>query len=227
MENVTKTISRMGIGDYKPYLSVALGAGETTVARMTNAFSMLANNGRQLTPTLYDFIQDRHGKVIPGTRADTRLAKCQRCNAPDWDGQPMPRLPPRGRQLLDPVTAYQVVHMLEGVVTRGTAQRLADLDRPLFGKTGTTNGPKEVWFVGGTPDVVAGVYLGYDQPRVMGGAQGGSLAAPVVRTFLEATQKDAPKTPFRISEGTRMVAYRSSVRRAFSPPGPATSRNRR
>lgn len=217
MENVVKTISRMGIGDYKPYLSVALGAGETTVGRMTNAFSMLANNGRQLTPTLYDLVQDRHGKVIPGTRADTRLAQCARCNAPDWDGKPMPRLPARGKQLLDAVTAYQVVHMLEGVVTRGTAQRLADLDRPLFGKTGTTNGPKEVWFVGGTPDVVAGVYLGYDRPRVMNGAQGGRLAAPVVKSFLMATQADAPRTPFRISEGTRMVRIdRRSGRRVFS-----------
>ena len=217
MENVVKTISRLGIGDYKPYLSVALGAGETTVSRMTNAFSMLANNGRQLVPTLYDFVQDRHGKVIPGTRADTRLAQCGRCNAPDWDGGPMPRFGPRGKQLLDAVTAYQVVHMLEGVVTRGTAQRLADLGRPLFGKTGTTNGPKEVWFVGGTPDVVAGVYLGYDQPRIMGGAQGGTLAAPVVRAFLAATQADAPKTPFRISDGTRLVRIdRRSGRRVFS-----------
>ena len=217
MENVVKTISRVGIGDYKPYLSVALGAGETTVGRMTNAFSILANNGRQLTPTLFDYVQDRHGKVIAGTRADTRLGSCTRCNMPDWDGKPMPRLPVRGKQLLDAVTAYQVVHMLEGVVTRGTAQRLADLDRPLFGKTGTTNGPKEVWFVGGTPDVVSGVYLGYDRPQVMSGAQGGRLAAPVFKSFAEAVLKDAPRTPFRISDGTRMVRIdRRSGRRVFN-----------
>ena len=218
MENVVKTIARMGIGTYKPYLSVALGAGETTVARMVNAFSVLANNGRSLTPTLYDFVQDRHGKVIPGTRADTRLAQCERCNMPDWDGKPMPRLPVRGKQLLDAVTAYQVIHMLEGVVTRGTAQRLADLDRPLFGKTGTTNGPKEVWFMGGTPDVVAGVYLGYDQPRSLGGAaQGGRLAAPVFKSFAQKVLADAPREPFRISDGTRMVRIdRRSGRRVFS-----------
>ena len=217
MDNVIKTIARMGIGRYPPYLSVALGAGETTVGRMTNAFSMLANNGRRLTPTLFDYVQDRHGKVIPGTRADPRLAQCDRCNMPDWDGRPMPRLPPRGNQAIDPVTAYQVVHMLEGVVTRGTAQRLRDLDRPLFGKTGTTNGPKEVWFVGGTPDVVAGLYLGYDQPRVMGGAQGGTLAAPVFRDFAQRVLADAPRRPFRISEGTRMVRIdRRSGRRVFS-----------
>ncbi len=217
MENVVKTIARMGIGTYPPYLSVALGAGETTVSRMTNAFSMLANNGRGLTPTLFDYVQDRRGKVIPGTRADTRLAQCARCNMPDWDGKPMPRLPRRGNPVIDPVTAYQVVHMLEGVVTRGTAQRLRDLDRPLFGKTGTTNGPKEVWFVGGTPDVVAGLYLGYDQPRVMGGAQGGTLAAPVFKDFALRVLADAPRTPFRISDGTRMVRIdRRSGRRVFS-----------
>ena len=87
------------------------------------------------------------------------------CNAPDWDGQAMPRPPSRTRQLIDPMAAFQMVHILEGVVERGTATVLRDLDRPLFGKTGTTTGPTNVWFVGGTPDVVAGVYLGFDQPR--------------------------------------------------------------
>src|SRR3546814_10791161 len=86
----------------------------------------------------------------------------------------MPRFQPSGRQLMDPMTAYQIVHIAEGVVTRGTAQRLRDMDRPLFGKTGTTNGPTNAWFMGGSPDLVAGVYIGYDQPRNLGGyVQGG------------------------------------------------------
>jgi penicillin-binding protein 1A len=128
------------------------------------------------------------------------------CNAPDWNGRAMPRPPIRARQLLDPQASYQMVHVLEGVVERGTATVLRSLDRPMFGKTGTTSGPTNVWFVGGTPDVVAGVYLGYDQPRPMGGyAQGGRIAAPVFKQWAEAALKDMPKTPFVAPAGIRMV----------------------
>lgn len=202
MENVVKTIKTMGIGDYKPYLAFALGAGDTTVMKLTNAYSMLANHGRELTPTVIDFVQDRKGKVI--FRADKR--NCENCNMREWDGKPMPRPRPAGRQLMDPMTAYQMVDILEGVITRGTAQNLRSLERPLFGKTGTTSGPTNVWFVGGSPDMVAGVYLGYDQPRNMGGyAQGGTLAAPVFRRFAEKAMAGMPKTPFVAPKGVRMV----------------------
>jgi len=213
MTNVVKTIKTMGIGDYEPYLSVALGAGDTTVAKLTNAYAMLVNHGRELDPTLIDYVQDRTGKVI--YRADNRL--CDGCNMARYDGKPMPRFAPRGRQLMDAMTAYQVVHMLEGVVTRGTATRLADLDRPLFGKTGTTNGPTNVWFVGGTPDLVAGVYLGYDQPRSLGGyAQGGRIAAPIFKQFALKILKDAPKTEFIAPKGMRLVRIdRRSGRRVY------------
>jgi|TARA_R110002033_G_scaffold13802_9_gene40988 penicillin-binding protein 1A len=202
MENVVKTIKTMGIGDYKPYLAFALGAGDTTVMKLTNAYSMLANHGRELQPTVIDFVQDRKGKVI--FRADKR--NCENCNSSDWDGQPMPRPRPAGKQLMDPMTAYQMIDILQGVITRGTAQNLRSLERPLFGKTGTTSGPTNVWFVGGSPDMVAGVYLGYDQPRNMGGyAQGGTLAAPVFRRFAEKAMAGMPKTPFVAPKGVRMV----------------------
>ena len=124
MENVAKTIDRVGIGKYDPYLSFALGAGDTTVLQMVNAYSALANQGVQYPATLIDYVQDRSGKVI--WRADTR--RCQGCNMAQWDGKPMPRLAPRGKQVIDPRTAYQTVHMLEGVVTRGTAEVLRDLE---------------------------------------------------------------------------------------------------
>ena len=128
------------------------------------------------------------------------------CNAADWDGKAMPRPPSRARQLLEPQAAYQMVHIMEGVVERGTATVLRSLDRPLFGKTGTTSGPTNVWFVGGSPEVVAGVYLGYDQPRPMGGyAQGGRIAAPVFRQFAQVAFKDMPKLPFVAPPGIRMV----------------------
>jgi penicillin-binding protein 1A len=180
---------------------------------MTNAFAILANNGKELKPTLIDYVQDRHGKVI--FRADRR--PCEGCNAPDWDGRPMPRPPLRTKQLLDPMTAYQMVHILEGVVERGTAQRLRDLNRPLFGKTGTTSGPTNVWFIGGTPEIVAGVYMGFDQPRPMGGyAQGGTLAAPIFKQFAQVAFKDMPVVPFRAPSGIRMVRIdRRSGRKVF------------
>ncbi|HEY6870285.1 MAG TPA: transglycosylase domain-containing protein, partial [Novosphingobium sp.] len=185
MPRVVATIKRVGIGTYDPYLSFALGAGETTVAQMVNAYAALANHGVQHGQSLIDYVQDRSGKVI--WRADTR--PCDGCNMAEYDGKPMPRLTPRGKQVLDARTAYQVVHMLEGVVQRGTATVLRDLGLPLFGKTGTTSGPTNVWFMGGSPDIVGGVYMGYDQPHSLGGyAQGGTFAAPIFKQFVLASK---------------------------------------
>lgn len=218
MDNVTDTFRTMKIGDYPEYLSYALGAGDTTVLKITNAYSMLVNHGRELKPTFIDFVQNRKGKVI----LPARWKPCDGCRAKDWNGKPMPRFSAAGKQLMDPITAYQVVHMLEGVVQRGTATILRDLDRPLFGKTGTTTGPTNVWFVGGSPQVVAGVYLGYDQPRNMGGyAQGGSLAAPIFKQFARVALADMPKTPFVAPDGTRLVRIdRKSGKRVYgSWPG--------
>jgi penicillin-binding protein 1A len=139
------------------------------------------------------------------------------CDAADWDGKAMPRPPSRDRQLLEPMAAFQMVHIMEGVVERGTATVLRDLNRPMFGKTGTTSGPTNVWFVGGTPDVVGGVYLGYDQPRPMGhGAQGGRIAAPIFKQFAEVAFKDMPKVPFVAPNGIRWVRVdRATGRRVF------------
>jgi penicillin-binding protein 1A len=202
MPNVVGTFKRLGIGDYKPYPAFALGAGDTTVLRMVTAYAALANHGRQNPATLIDYVQDRHGKVI--WRADKR--KCERCNMPEWDGKAMPRPGAGGKQVLDPRTAYQVIHMLEGVVTRGTAVRLRDLNLPLFGKTGTTTGPTNAWFMGGSPDIIAGMYLGFDQPRNMGGyVQGGNTAAPIFKDFVKKTRKRWSDEPFVAPAGIRMV----------------------
>jgi penicillin-binding protein 1A len=202
MDKVTKRAHDLGVGDYPNYLAIALGAGETTPMRITNAFAILANSGRAVKPSLVDYIEDRNGKII--YRADTR--PCEGCNAPDWDGKPMPRPPLRTKQIVDPLTAYQMLHIMEGVVQRGTAQLLRELNRPMFGKTGTTTGPTNVWFIGGTPTIVAGTYLGFDHPRSMGGyAQGGTLAAPVFKQFAKAVLMDDPVVPFRAPPGIRMV----------------------
>ncbi|MEJ7933016.1 transglycosylase domain-containing protein [Sphingobium sp. AN558] len=213
MERVVRTIKAMGIGDYQPYLSFALGAGETTVERMVNAYAMLVNHGQQLTPKVMDYVQDRRGKVI----WPARWRACDGCNMPNWDGKPMPRFGFEGKQVMNPMTAYQVVHIAEGVIQRGTATVLADLKRPLFGKTGTTNGPTNVWFVGGTPDLIGGVYIGYDQPRSLGGwAQGGRIAAPIWKAALGPILETMPKTPFIAPAGMRMVAIdRRSGKRVY------------
>ena len=217
MDKVVKTAAAMGVNaPGKPYpavLAIALGAGDTTVLRLTNAYSILANNGKDLKPTLVDYVQDRHGKVI--LRADGR--PCEGCNAKNWDGKAMPRPAMRRKQAIDAMTAYQMVHILEGVVQRGTATVLRDLNRPLFGKTGTSSGPTNVWFVGGSADMVAGVYMGFDQPRSMGGyAQGGTLAAPIFKQFAEKAMKDMAVVPFRAPPGIRMVRIdRRSGRKVF------------
>ncbi len=202
MDRVADTFRAMNIGDYKPYLAFALGAGDTTVLKMTNAYSMLVNHGKKLNPTFIDFVQNRRGKVI----WPAKWKPCKGCNMKDWDGKPMPRFAAAGKQVMDPVTAYQVVHMLEGVVQRGTATLLKDMGRPMFGKTGTTTGPTNVWFVGGTANLVSGVYLGYDQPRNMGGyAQGGSVAAPIFKQFAKKAIPTIKEKPFVAPEGTRLV----------------------
>lgn len=213
MERVVRTIDAMGIGKYEPYLAFALGAGDTTVEKMVNAYAMMANHGRRLTPKVMDYVQDRNGKVI----WPRNWKACDGCNADDWDGKPMPRFAHGGQQAMNPMTAYQMVHITQGVIDRGTATNLRDLDRPLFGKTGTSNGPTNVWFVGGSPDIVAGVYVGFDQPRNMGGyAQGGTLAAPIWKSAMAPILKDMPKTPFVAPAGVRMVRIdRRSGKRVF------------
>ncbi|QFT78013.1 penicillin-binding protein 1A [Erythrobacter sp. THAF29] len=213
MENVVQTFKAVNIGDHPPFYASALGSGETTVGRMVNAYAALANLGRLHEPTVIDYVQDRRGKVI--WRADRR--QCQGCNMPEYDGRPMPRPGPMGREVMDPRTAFQVVHMLEGVVQRGTATRLRDLELPLFGKTGTTTGPTNAWFVGGSPEFVAGVYIGHDQPRNLGGwVQGGNTAAPIFKQFVQETRDRWRDEPAIAAPGVRMVRIdRRTGKRVF------------
>ncbi|WP_033920220.1 penicillin-binding protein 1A [Sphingomonas sp. 37zxx] len=204
MDKVVTLMQRIGVSDgkYPPYLSFALGAGETTVVKMVNAYSILANNGRALTPSVIDFVQDRHGKVI----WPENWRACERCNAPDWDGKAMPRPIVRARQAVDAMSAYQMTHVMEGVIERGTATTLRDLKRPIMGKTGTSSGPTDVWFIGGTPQMIAGLYLGYDQPANLGGyAQGGTIAAPIYKAFATKAYEGMEVLPFRAPPGIRMV----------------------
>jgi len=213
MAKVVANAKALGVGSYPPFLAYALGAGDTTVIRLVNAYAMLAANGQRREPILVDEVQDRHGKII--FRADARA--CDGCRAEDWLGEAMPRPARKQEQAIGAQSAYQMVHIMEGVISRGTATVLYDLDRPLFGKTGTNTGPTNVWFVGGTPDLVAGVYLGYDKPRSLGSAaQGGRIAAPVFKDFARVALADAPRTPFLAPEGVRLVRIdRRSGKRVY------------
>ncbi|CAD7032394.1 penicillin-binding protein 1A [Pseudorhizobium endolithicum] len=204
MELVAEYAERFGIYDKMlPVLAMSLGSGETTVLRMVSAYAVLANGGKQIKPTVIDRIQDRYGKTI--FRHEERT--CDGCNAPRWAEQEEPILVDNREQVLDPMTAYQITSMMEGVVRRGTAAGKIKIDdRPVAGKTGTTNDEKDAWFVGYTPNLVAGVYIGFDTPAPLGrGATGGSLAVPVFADFMEVAVKRTPPEKFHVPEGMQFI----------------------
>jgi penicillin-binding protein 1A len=207
---------RFGVYDELPnYLSYALGAGETTVMRMVTAYSMFANGGRRVKATLIDRIQDRYGHTI--FKHDAR--ECRGCDAPDgWKNQSEPQLVDRREQVLDVMTAYQITSMMEGVVQGGTAMVMRDVGKPIAGKTGTSNEAKDLWFVGFSPDLVVGLYLGYDKPRSLGrNAQAGHTAAPIARDFMKLALADKPATPFRIPAGIKLIRVDSKTGMRASP----------
>jgi penicillin-binding protein 1A len=208
MPLVAEYARRFGIyDDLLPVLPMALGAGETTVLRLVTAYAMLANGGRRIKPTLIDRIQDRTGATI--YKHDER--QCLGCSAEKWTGQDEPKLVDKREQVLDPLTAYQMVSILEGAVQRGTGTALKVLNKPFAGKTGTTNDAKDVWFIGFSPDLVAGVYLGFDKPQSLGErATGGHFSAPIVRDFMLMALKDKPPTPFRVPPGIKLIRVSSS-----------------
>jgi penicillin-binding protein 1A len=203
MPLIAEYAKRFGVyDDLPPYLSYALGAGETTVLRMVTAYAMLDNGGRRVKPTLIDRIQDRYGRTI--YKHDER--QCMGCDADKWHDQPEPTLVDHRELVIDPMTAYQITSMMEGVVQRGTATVVRDVGKPIAGKTGTTNDEKDVWFIGFSPDIVCGVYMGYDKPRhIARGATGGHVAAPIVRDFLKVALADKPPIPFRVPPGIKLI----------------------
>ena len=207
MQPIAETVERFGIMDHMPReYSMALGAGETTLLRHTAAYAMLVNGGKRITPTFIDRIQDRNGATI--FRADQR--PCADCSDVDWNHQPVPVIPDTREQVADPGTAFQIVTMLQGVVERGTAKVVQAVGKPIAGKTGTTNDWRDAWFVGFSPDLAAGVYIGFDDPDSLGDDEtGGHIAAPVFRDFMIDALKDAPATAFRTPPGMRL--YRVSA----------------
>jgi penicillin-binding protein 1A len=216
-EKVSEMGERLGIyDDLPPYESMALGAGDTTLMRMAVAYAETVNGGKQVRPVMFDRIQNRYGKTV--FRTDQR--PCQGC-ATEWKGGlAPPPLPDERKQVLDPVTAYQIVSILEGAVQRGTGTTIRSVGKPVAAKTGTTNDQFDAWTMGFSPDLVAGVWVGFDTPRDMGaGESGGRVAAPIFRDFMLAALKDRPAVTFRVPNGVEHVEVDADT---GCQPGPDT-----
>lgn len=217
MDKIVTYAEKFGIAEkMKPLLSYSLGAGETTLLKLTTAYGMLVNGGKKITPTFIDRIQDREGTTI--FSHDKR--PCANCGTLiRWEGQRTPEIPDTREQIADEKTTYQIVSILEGVVKRGTARRIgAEFEQPLGGKTGTTNKSKDTWFIGFSPDLVVGVFVGFDEPKSMGKREtGSSAAAPIFKDFMKEALKNVPLTPFRVPAGVKHMRINAETGRAAMP----------
>ena len=211
MDKVSEYASRFGVSDNMPeQLAMSLGAGETTLLKLTAGYAMLVNGGKKISPTLIDRIQDRHGRKV--FSHDLRV--CHECSVSFWTSQPVPLLANTRDQLTDPASAYQIVSILKGVVDRGTGRSIRSIGKPLGGKTGTTNNSVDAWFIGFSPDLAVGVFTGFDNPRSMGQReQGASVAAPIFKAFMKEALSDSTATTFRIPPGIRLVRVNASTGR--------------
>jgi len=218
MDKVVPLAERFGLYDHlTPYLSNAIGASETTLMKMTTGYSEFVNGGKRIEATLIDRVQDRNGKNI--YRHDLR--PCPDCNDPRWTNQSEPLIPDTRKQILDPQTAYQIVSMLEGVVQRGTGVSVKAVGKPLAGKTGTSNDSKDTWFIGFSPDLTCGVFVGFDNPRTLGRReQGATAAAPIFRDFMKGALEGVPPTPFRIPPGIDLVTVNHDTGQLADPGSP-------
>ncbi len=220
LDKFTALAEKLGVYKKLPAVpAMALGAGETTLMKLTTAYAVLANGGKKVTASLIDRVQDRYGHTV--WRHDTR--ECPRCPAEKWEHQPEPEIIEHTEELINPYTAYQITSMMEGVVRRGTAKNaFKDFPWPVAGKTGTTSDYKDAWFIGYTPDLVVGVYVGYDKPRTLGkGGTGGHLAAPIVADFLRRVLKGRPPVPFRTPPDMQFIPIdpKTGKRASFGDPG--------
>jgi len=203
MPTVARYAERFGVyDDMGTFLANALGSEETTLYRMVAAYAMFANGGERVKPTLVDRVQDRYGATI--YRHDERY--CFDCELASLDPGFAPKIISNRERVMDRFTAYQLTSMMKGVVDRGTAARTVNLPVPAAGKTGTTNDAKDVWFIGFTSNIVAGCYIGYDQPRSLGrGASGGGMCGPVFQRFMEQATEKYGGGPFAIPPGGQFI----------------------
>ncbi|WP_293676660.1 penicillin-binding protein 1A [uncultured Phenylobacterium sp.] len=213
MRRIIELATRLGeTKKMEPVLAMALGAGETTAFRMTAAYSSFVNGGRVVQPHLIELVADRNGKAI--FRADRR--ECDRCDA-GFSGAESPRILRGGDQVMDPITAFQITSWLQGVVQRGTATQANAIGKPVGGKTGTTNENRSVWFMGVSPHLVVGIYVGFDDNRSLGGNETGSVTAvPIFTEFMTNALKDKPAEEFRAPSNAKWAMV-NGIREAFRP----------
>ncbi|WP_442888992.1 penicillin-binding protein 1A [Brevundimonas sp.] len=213
MRKIVDLAETMGVADDLPAnLSVSLGAGETTPYDLTAAYAAFVNGGRRIEPYLIELIQDRNGETIFNAESRT----CRECSR-GFSGQESPRLEPRGEQVIDPITAYQVSSMLEGVIQRGTGASARGLGRWVGGKTGTTNEYRSAWFVGFTTDIVVGVFIGFDDNRPMGrGETGAATPVPIFNAFMQEALKEYPARPF-LKPRNAVFRTVNGIEEAFRP----------
>jgi penicillin-binding protein 1A len=213
MKKIADNAVKYGVvSSMPPELSMAIGAGETTPLKLVGAYSAFPNGGLRIEPHLIEEVQDRAGKTIMKT--DRR--DCPHCEDPYLGGE-SPRIPPVGVQVMDPITAYQITLMLQGVVQNGTGSAVSALGRPLAGKTGTTNDYRSAWFVGYSPNLVAGVFIGFDDNRSLGeGETGAQAAVPVFIDFMREALKGTPTVDFKPPKDVKFVDVRGH-REAFKP----------
>ena len=202
MSKITEISNRFKLGTFPPLLATSLGAEETTLIKLVAAYAAFVNAGRYNDPEVIEKIQDREGKVI--FKRDTRA--CNKCKSVQKGNYVKPILPPEGTQVVDPNKAFQITWMLKGVTKRGTAKKLKDFKYEIAGKTGTTNDNMDAWFLGVSPELAVGVYVGYDNPRDLGdGETGGKVAVPIFSEFMKVALKDKERRPFLVPEGVEMV----------------------
>lgn len=215
MDKVVEISKRVGVNDHlPPYLSSSLGAADTRVINMVSAYCVIVNGGKKVPPYMIERIQDRKGRTI----YKHEQTPCPDCAADKWENQEEPDFKVVREQVVDPLSAYQMTSILEGVATRGTGARLTGLHRHLAGKTGTTNETKDAWFVGFSPDLVAGVYVGFDEPESLGRAEtGAACALPIFYDFMKEALKDTPDTSFRIPAGIKLVRVNPETGKPSAP----------
>lgn len=205
INKVVEYAQKFGIAeDWPNQMAIALGSGETTVLRLATAYGMLVNGGKRVEPVLIDRIQDRTGATV--YNSDAR--PCEKCRTDGgWNGETAPQIPDIREQIQDPRSAYQLINIMTGVLAPGgSAGHLRSLGRTYAGKTGTSNNSQDGWFVGVTPDLVAAVFLGFDEPRTLGSRDtGGVIAAPIFLNFARTALKNQPLIPFRVPPGIRFV----------------------
>ena len=189
-------------------MSISLGSAETTLLKMTSAYSSFVNGGKLVEPIFIDRIQDSEGKTI----FKNKLRFCKDCDLISYTSENLPQIKNNYKQIFSPQTAYQMTSILEGVVQRGTGKKLKDLNLQLAGKTGTTNKNTDAWFIGFTSNLVIGVYVGFDNPRTLGKFETGSKTAlPIFKEFVKNSVNNHEARPFKVAKGIKMMVVDAST----------------